>query len=400
MIIPDTKKYIKGYLTIIVEGLNLEKFLNMSVTKGINFWDIKRLSMTEIQLKVGIKGYLSLRKVLKRTGCKVTIVNKNGLPFFITKLKKRKMLGLGFIIFILLIFVLSSFIWSVRIKGASITDTQNIEENLAELGVKPGAFKLDLSVSDIENNMLIRMKSLSWIKVRLVGTRAEVEVKERILPPEVVPQDKPCNIIAKKDGIITKIVSSKGDVIVNKGDPVRKGDILVTGILQRENADSRYVHAIADVEARTWYESSAAVPLEKLEKVRTGNICTNIYLVIGSSLIHIKNNNINYKSYDKIIKSTKLIDTDLFQLPIEIVLEEYHETTARSVTISKEEAKKEACDMVEKVIIDSMPKDAKILDRKININIKENVIVANALYETIEDIGIQEEIEDNENTGP
>lgn len=395
MIIPDTVKFLRGYVTISVEGLNIEKFLNISVNRGISFWDAKRVSMTEIELKTNIRGYRSLKKILNKTGSHISIIDKRGLPFFVSRVGSRKMLGIGFIIFIFMIIVLSSFIWSVRITGTNMTSTVEIEKNLAELGVKPGTLKLDLSVSEIENNMLIRMGSLSWIKVRFVGTRAEVEVKERVIPPQIVPKDKPCDVVAKRDGVILKIVSAMGDVSVKQGTPVRKGDVLITGILNRESSGIRYVHAEGEVLARTWYECSFSVPLQKTVDVRTGKKITNVYLIAGSKKIVIKNSTILYKSYDKIEKSTKIIDTDIFQLPFELVLEEYYETQGKPVTLTVDEACAEASDSVEKAIIDNMPSDSKILNRKIETEVNGNVVTANAVIETMEDIGAQEEISEN-----
>lgn len=392
MVVPGILRYLRGSLKVKVEGLNIEKFFNMSVAHEISFWDVKRISMTEAQFRISIKDYRLLKKVLKKTGCQISIIDKYGFPFFILKLNRRKMLSMGFIVFLLILIGMSSFVWSVKIIGAEVLDTKEIERNLSELGVKPGAFKLNLSVSDIENDMMIRMGGLSWIKVKLVGTRAEVTVKERVEPPRVVPDDKPCDIIAKRDGIIVKIVSAKGDVVAAEGDPVRKGQVLVTGTIVRPNLENRYVHASAVVQARTWYEQSAAVPFQSLEKVRTGKKCSKIYIKLGSKKIQIKNCNIPYKSYDKIEKSTKLIDTDSFQLPMDIVIEEYYETTSKVRAITPEEAKKEASDRVEKSIMDSIPPDARILSKKISVSEKDNVAFATGLIETIEDIGEQEEI--------
>lgn len=392
MLVPDIIKYCRGYLTLKVEGLNIERFLNMSIMNGINFWDIKRINITETYLKVSIGGYRSLKKILRKTGCRVSIIDKGGLPFFIAKMNKRKMMGFGIAVFLFIILFMSSFIWSVEVTGAVNVNTKDIVSNLAELGVRPGAFKLNIPIYEIENNMLIRMGGISWIKVRLKGTRAYVEIKERVIPPKVVSEDKPCNVVAARDGIIIKIVSSEGDVLVSPGDTVSKGQILVKGTIERELAEKRFVHASAEVEARTWYERSTAVPLDRLEKARTGNKAINIYLKWNNKRFNIKNSNITYKSYDKIERSTKLIDMDSFQLPLEIVIEEYWETTLKRRTLTVDEAKNEAASKVEKFIIDNMPSNAKIINKKINITVKENVVYASGLIETIEDIGVQQEI--------
>ncbi|KPU44113.1 putative stage IV sporulation protein YqfD [Oxobacter pfennigii] len=385
-------KYLRGYLTIKVEGLNLEKFLNMSVSSSISFWDVKKIGITEIEFKTTVRGYKRMKNIIKATGSKAYITGKDGVPFLSLKLKRRKMMAIGFVVFILMVFMLSSFIWSVEIIGAKTVSTKEITDCLKELGLKAGAFKLNLAVTDIENDMLIKMDGISWIKVNIKGTRAEVEIKERIAPPDIIPDSKPCNIIARRDGIIMKIIAEKGDILVPQGEPVKKGQVLITGMIDRPNIERRYVHAAGEVSARTWYEGKEVIPLETVEKERSGKKISNLFLILGQNKLQIKNSHITFNTYDKIVKSTKLIETEKFQLPLEIVIEEYHETVDKQKTKSVDEAKKLAYDLVEKSIINSLPPDAKIINKNINVTVKENVVIASALIETIEDIGLQEEI--------
>lgn len=392
MSISGILKHYKGYLSVRVEGLNLEKFLNMSVANGIEFWDVKRLSMTEMQMKLSISSYRNIKKFLSRTGCQVYIERKNGFPFSILKVRRRVMLGIGFAVFIFLIFVLSSFIWSVNVTGAKTIGTNEVLKNLSELGVRAGAFKPGISVSQVENNMLIRMKSISWIKVKITGTRADVEIVERVIPPIVIPQDKPCNIVARCDGIIVKAVAGKGSVLVSPGDPVREGQVLVSGVLEKEGTETRYVHSIADVVARTWHDMESVVPLESSEWIRTGNEKIGIALIAGSKKITIRKANIGYKTYDKIIKDVKLINTKKFQFPLGFTIEQYYETNEKIIKLSPEEAKSKALNNVEKEIIDNISPDAKIINKKMDVSIKDEKAYAAESVETVEDIGQQAEI--------
>lgn len=96
--------YFKGYVIIKVEGLTLEKFLNLAANSNIYIWDIKRMDYTLLEMKVSIKGFRELKKIANKGACRVYIKEKIGFPFFMNKLKKRKMLGFGFIIFLGLIF--------------------------------------------------------------------------------------------------------------------------------------------------------------------------------------------------------------------------------------------------------------------------------------------------------
>src|SRR5699024_12143802 len=128
--------YFKGYVIIKVEGLTLEKFLNLAANSNIYIWDIKRMDYTLLEMKVSIKGFRELKKIANKGACRVYIKEKIGFPFFMNKLKKRKMLGFGFIIFLGLIFFLTSFIWEIEVSGNENTFYENILKLLKNINLK------------------------------------------------------------------------------------------------------------------------------------------------------------------------------------------------------------------------------------------------------------------------
>ena len=82
--------YMRGYVNVKVEGLALERFINMCIARGIYLWDIRRVNHTTLEAKIGIKGFKELRNIVKRAGCRVSISKKNGYPFWVHRLKKEK----------------------------------------------------------------------------------------------------------------------------------------------------------------------------------------------------------------------------------------------------------------------------------------------------------------------
>ena len=58
--------YLKGYVIIKIEGLTLERFLNLAATKDIYLWDIKRIDYTILKMKTTIEGFKSLKEIVKR----------------------------------------------------------------------------------------------------------------------------------------------------------------------------------------------------------------------------------------------------------------------------------------------------------------------------------------------
>src|SRR5690554_3884232 len=112
-----TWNFLRGYVIIRVEGLTLERFLNLAATNDIYLWDINRVDYAILEMKATIEGFRALKEVIKKVGCRVEIVEKRGLPFILYRLKYRKMLGFGFIVFFILIIFLSSIVWDIDING-------------------------------------------------------------------------------------------------------------------------------------------------------------------------------------------------------------------------------------------------------------------------------------------
>jgi len=88
------------------------------------------------------------------------------------------------------------------------------------------------------------------------------------------PQEKsknPTNIIASETGIIKKIDVTSGNVLVNVGDAVAKGDVLVSGIIESMNS-TVFVHSRGVVTAEVEKTLSLSGKFEETVKHRTGKV--------------------------------------------------------------------------------------------------------------------------------
>jgi len=215
--------FLRGYVIITIEGFALERFINYAIAQGIYLWDIIRIEPMLLEAKISLKGYKALRAIVKKTGCRIKIKARVGYPFFMHKIKQRKTFAAGLFVALFLIFTSASFIWSIEIKGNTEIPEQKIKECLYELGLFQGAFKYDLNIPEIENRMMMQLEDLAWIGIELKGTKAIVEVAEKVKPPKSIPTDIPCDIVATKKGIITKLIAKNGDALVKEGDIVKEG---------------------------------------------------------------------------------------------------------------------------------------------------------------------------------
>ncbi|QEK12358.1 sporulation protein YqfD [Crassaminicella thermophila] len=392
MLIVKLWNFFRGYVVIKIEGLALEKFINFAIAKGIYLWDIVRIDYTTLEAKIGLKGYKELRHIVKRAGCRVKISQKIGYPFFMHKISARKMFIIGFIISIFIIVFATSFIWDIEIIGNQDISKEEIKEHLNTLGLYRGVFKYKLDISDIENNMMIELKNLAWVGIQIQGTKAIIEVVEKVDPPKKIPKDIPCDIVAIKKGVIEKIIAKNGDALVQKGDIVKKGQILITGVIQREGLETRYVHALGDVFAKTYYEENDKISLVRIKKVKTGNKVERKIIKIGnnqiiSSLGEIPYNNVIIEKRNKSFTGWRNI-----KIPVEIIIEEYYEAIEKKEIIDKSTAKKALQERMMVNLVKKMPKNVKILNKDIKFYQEGNIIRAKLTIEALEQIGKKQRI--------
>ncbi len=382
-----------GYLIIRVDGLSLEKFINLTISNGIFLWGIKRSGYTTMTACISISGFKKLKGIARKVRCRVRIVDKRGLPFLLVRLRHRKMLLVGLTAFLIILYGLSSFIWTVDVEGNVKVPEDKLLNALAKYGIKPGAFKKGLDISAIENRLIIDVPDIWWASIQLKGTKAIVKVVEAAQPPPMVDKDTPCNIVASKDGIIHEMVVLEGQPVVKQGDTVKKGQLLVSGVVEdSETLTTRFVHAMAQVTARTWYEGQAVYSLDKGLTQRTGRKVVHRFLDMGQWVVEYQKGDIPFKQYEVEERKVPFFGEGRF-FPITMIVREYYEVEKLPISASlqqlKEIAQKEAMEDVNKKI----PPDAKIVDKRVKYDMIEDKEVKVTVYvEVLEDIAQEQKI--------
>ncbi len=388
--------YIRGYVIIVVEGYFLEKFVNICTRRHILLFDISRQKNSKMTLKVSIKGFRMLRPIAKKTGCRVRILKKHGLPFLINRYRGRKTFLLGAALFVVLFYIMTSFVWTIEITGNEKIETQLIIEKLASMGVKPGVLKYRINSEKVADRIIMDVNGLSYVSVVVRGTKVKVEVAEGVDVPPMVPLSEPCDIVAGKDGVIKSIVVKAGQAAVKEGDTVKKGQILVSGNVPIKNMENnpRMVHAIGNILARTWYESTQPVELRVVEKIRTGRKKDNISLFLFSKKINLFNKKVSYSNYERVETEKFLSIGENLVLPFGAVIETYYENQIIEADVSLEEAKENAANAAYRKALEDIPEGAQIVDRRIEFIENQNGdIIADVIIECLEDIGVKKEIE-------
>lgn len=390
MVILNLWNYLRGYVIIEVNGFSIERFVNMALHRGVYIWDLKYFN-NKVRMKVSIKGFKLLKGCAKKTKCKVYIIEKAGTPFFLFRYRKRKVLVGGVAFFVLIVYFLSSFIWLVEVEGYEHLDHYELVNFLANNGLKVGAYKGNIDKNQLEQLMSYNFREISFINIEIKGTRATISLTEIIPEIEIIDRTSPNDIIATKDGLIDSIYTSAGTPLVQAGDVVSKGDLLVTGELILRNDETgtiiEYVHSIAEIKAKLYYTMSFNIPIEYTENQQTGETKKHLrFSIMNRNIDFIPFSN-KYKNYYKTTSLRQLSLGENYPLPIIIYTDTYTEYKPVIMQRSVDEMKDIADQIITDKILQELDFNIDIIDRLVEYKEVEEGLNVEVLISTIEDIG-------------
>ena len=98
-------------------------FMDFTVIYAAKERNMHRSKNMYNEMNIQAKGFRQLKPIIRKTGTKVVIVGRFGLPFFLHKYRKRKMFFAGALLFAVLIFLMSRYIWNIDIRGMPLPDS-------------------------------------------------------------------------------------------------------------------------------------------------------------------------------------------------------------------------------------------------------------------------------------
>lgn len=263
--------FLKGYVIIEAYGKSVLKLISECAARGIRIYNIVRGE--RIRFAVCCSDLPELEKIAAETGVAVKTVRKCGLAFMLKSYRRRVLFPVGALIFVLFFAVSSRFLWDIRIEGNDkITDGQ-VLALLSEIGVKPGARLSKLpDAMTMKDHLVGRLENVPWAWVYVEGVRARVCIHEGTVPPVIVDESKPCDIIASRDGFITEMSVKKGMRMCMPGNAVNAGEVLVSGFVELDDESEGFeVHADGRILALTHHEQTGTYSLSEERPEFTGN---------------------------------------------------------------------------------------------------------------------------------
>lgn len=369
-------------ISLNIKGKNINRFIKKLTTNKIEILSLKYIDKNQADIIIYKKDYETILKI--KSIYEITELDVFGLIKIKRKLKISRHLIIITVIFAAIFLICTHIIFNVEVIHSNKDIRTLLLDELEKAGIKPLSFKKSYSeISKIKENILNKYKDkLEWLEIEENGTKYTVRVEERT----IVKKDNdntPRNIIAKKDGVLKKVIAEKGDIVKDMNDYVKKGDLIVNGELIFNDEVKGKVKAEGKAFAEVWYVTKTEYPIFTFKETKTQNT-KNVYAI--KFLNHTLELTFN-KFKTKQIEEKEILKHNL--IPFKIVKQKQTETKVTDEILTVEEAISKAKQKAENDIKKNLSKEEYIIRSKyLKSTVKESIVEVEmffAVYENITD---------------
>lgn len=369
-----------SFYDIQIIGKDIPRFIYNLHKMHINILNMEMYEKEAI-IKVSEEDYKKIKKI--KTIYEIKIIKAYGVANIKQFVKKYLIFLIMIVIGSIIFYCLTNIIFDVEV----IHNDKDLRELVLTELDKEGISKYHFAVSyqkkeKIKENILKKYHDkIDWLEIERQGTKYQIKVEERKQKDDN-NDTSPRDIIAKKNGIIKKIVSSDGEIIAKKDQYVKKGDILIGGTIHNKENVVGTIRANGTVYAETWYTVTVELPYHYREEKITGR---------KQKLIQFRwfNKNINLFQFNKYKTSNYIskysLKNNLF--PISISLLEENETEILDYLYTKDNAITAASNIARNRLMEKIGNNIEILyEKNLKITEENSKIKIVMFYKIYEDI--------------
>ena len=381
------KNYIlflfKNKLVLKVSGKNISNFIKKLKNNNIDLLNIRYID-DFIVIIIYKCDYDKLLKI--KTIYDIEIIDKKGLIKIKENIYSNYLVLILSILSIAITYVITNIIFSINIVTNDSKMKNILLDELNRYGIKKYSFKKNYNdIQIVKSNILEKYRDkIEWMEIENIGTKYIIRYEPRILNNKK-NYDKPRNIIAKKDSVLTKIVVNNGEIIKNVNTFVKKGDVVVSGYIYLNENIKDIKSSTGNIYGEVWYKVNIKYPLNYYEVIKTGN---------SNKMLSIKFLSKRFNIVSK-YKSSNICDSVILKnslLPLSLNLSKEEEIIVIKSNNNDETIEKAISKSIDK-IKEKLDKDEYIKDYKIlNKNISKNYIELDIFFTVIENITDYEEI--------
>lgn len=369
---------------IKIEGYKEDEVIRFLIKRNIFYKD---LITREKSVTLIVK--LEDLKRIKREIASVSIVKYLGINGILSWFKKHYVILISFLFSYVILLALSNVIFDIEIVTSNQELKRIISLYLDDYNIKKYKFmKSNKELNKIKKEILDENKNtLEWIEFERTGTKYTINLTERIINEKTI-EKVPCDIVASKDATITYMVTKSGTRVKDLNEVVKKGEVIISGNIMKDETLVNQVEADGEVFGETWYTVTTTVPFNHVEYEKTGTTINHIYINIFGKKITLMG---KYETNESMNTTTVLLDKPYLFFNIMKEQKELYKYVTHNLT--EEEAYEEAIKRSDAGIENSLDVDEYIIQKKVlKKNVYSSKIEVEVFYKVYESIGERREI--------
>ncbi len=371
-------------IIIKIENVDYSKLTSFLIKHSIFFKDMQ-VSENIVTLKINKENLKLIKEYYKST----KIVRYLGLNGLLAFLKKHAIILASFLLTYIILLILSNVIFDIKIITNNNELKRVITLYLKDYDIEKYKFmKSNKELDVIKEKILEENKTtLEWLEIERVGTTYVINLTERVIndPPA---EDKKTDIVAKKDAQLMYIITKNGTKLKEINEIVKKGEVIITGNIIKNEEVIDTVEAKGEVFGEVWYTVNITVPYTHTEYESTGEVVNHIYMDFFGHKITLMG---KYETAESLNETTTVLDKPYLFFKIMNEKKTLYKYVTHNLT--EDEAYEEAVHRADKSINVKLSPEEYIIEKKVlKINKYSSKIELEIFYRVYENIGESQEI--------
>ncbi len=391
-------KFLIGYVTITLEGMYLEVFLN-EICRKYRIRSVKRPSYTVVRLTVSARHGKAILDAAERHGIKCLQITEDAPARASAGIFRKWWMSIAAAVILVCAVWISGYCFRIDFIGNEALSEFELGALLEENGITAGMRKDRIDLLGIKNLLYRKYPSLAYTEAYFDGTALTILLQEGNAIPELTDTD-PCSVAAEKRGVLLSLAVGEGLAAAEPGDIVEAGQLLIRGAYSKKEHDF-LVHARGRAVAQVDYIGRSEISLAS-GLVRTGKTANVRHLAIGRMKIPLAGNN-PFELFETEIVTDFTVPENMPAF-LRIVETTYHECERGISQETRASAEAEIREKAYYSALSQLPEDAEIIDFYSVITEQNGRLSATATVTVKEDIGTEiptgpEDIQKTEETG-
>ncbi|MFI3237113.1 MAG: sporulation protein YqfD [Lachnospiraceae bacterium] len=366
---------LQGFVRVKVSGDYVERFLALCVNRGFLLWEMEATDgYTCVNMLV--EDFKACKDFVRKTGVKVAVVKRTGLPFFMSLLWKRSVFVVGAIAFIVSIYISSRVLWHIELNGNYSISSDMFYTFLEEQGVYKGMWISTLDIEELEKEIRKEFDLVTWTSGKMDGTILMLDIKENekstidSSEDTSFTKDSATGLYATFSGTIYSIYTRKGIPLVKAMQEVEKGELLVDGRVPIYLEDTtvgayQFYDVDADILIDTQVEVEFSLSNVYIERIYTGREKQGLYVYLFDKIYPLTWNLTQYAYKETYLEQIKGISWDEGTISVGKYYAKEYQGLEKSYT--QEQAEEILEEYLDKKISELEEKGVQILDKNVTI---------------------------------